>query len=193
MRRSSSTVVGPLAASPFGPAWSLASGSWTVVPGSTSATLPGPNDTFVPIDFARPWNFDTLGISVVAAGSPGDTLRAGLFPDTGDGSAPGVCVLDMGTIDLSTAGAKNLSVTPTLRSAGRWWIGFRRVVAGAPTVRCVTALPAPVPLGTLATPTSGNIGSVASTVVATGPWSLVSAPVIDDTASVAVRFALRGS
>lgn len=63
--------------------------------------------------------FDRIYIKVMTAGSAGAVCRLGIFGDTG--GKPGSVVLDAGTIDATSTGDKEITISQTL-NPGVYWV-----------------------------------------------------------------------
>lgn len=62
---------------------------------------------------------DRLAIEVMSAGSTGAVVRLGIYAD--DAGLPGDLVLDGGTVDATTTGLKELTISQALTSRRRYW------------------------------------------------------------------------
>lgn len=84
-------------------------------------------------DLWRPQTFDRIAIEVTTGVATALT-RLGIYKDDGE-SAPGSLVLDAGTVDCSTTGLKEITISQVLES-GRYWLASVAQTAAA-TLRAV--------------------------------------------------------
>lgn len=96
-----------------------------------------------PIDIQADLTADRIGIEVTTAHATTVT-RVGIYADDPDTGLPGALVLDAGTLDVTTTGFKEATISQLL-SAGRWWLAaVNQGSSGTPVVRSnanVTLLP----------------------------------------------------
>lgn len=88
------------------------------VPSSVSPVLN--NLCVVPVVFQRSVKIDNLGVTVLTAAS-GATIRLGIYGDNGEGY-PLALIIDGGTVDASTTGAKAVSFTAQTLPPGNYWL-----------------------------------------------------------------------
>jgi hypothetical protein len=96
--------------------------------------------------------FDKIGTEISAA-IAASAVRLGIYADTGRGS-PGARVLDAGTVDSSSTGAKELTIATTLQPGLYWLAAVPQ--GGAPTLRALNGTLYPVGAGSLATATGAG-------------------------------------
>jgi hypothetical protein len=113
--------------------------------------------------------FDRIGVDVTAA-IAASLVRLGIYADTGRGS-PGARVLDAGTVDSSTTGAKELVIAQALTFGLYWLVTVGQ--GGAPTLRAHNGTLWPVGAGSLATAVgSGGIFTGLLTAAGAVPGAL---------------------
>jgi hypothetical protein len=109
---------------------SFVSGRWYGYPSATAgvqriqAEMHG-----LPIVIGQAVTLQSIGINVTVAGSTGALARLGIYNDGTDGK-PGTLVLDAGTVDCTTTGAKTIAISQTLQP-GRYWLAC--ALQGSPT------------------------------------------------------------
>ena len=143
--------------------------------GRTTGAVAAGTITFAPFWVGTPASFTRIGTEVTTAGAAGSLLRLGIYRDAGNG-LPGNLVLDAGTIDAATTGAKELTIAQTL-APGLYWLTVLSEV-GSPSVRTVSGVGlTPVGAGSLATATGtqGQAGHY-NTGLAAGSLPAVTAP-----------------
>lgn len=116
----------------------------------------------VPVVFQRAVDIDKLGLSVTTAVAA-STVRMGIYADAGNGY-PGALILDGGTVDSSTTGAKTLSITRTTLPPGTYWLAY--VLQGATGVMLRG-----LPLESIDFPAGTQSGSIAGIMPTPSPVS----------------------
>lgn len=96
--------------------------------------------------------FERIGAEVTTAVAA-SAVRLGVYADTGRGS-PGARILDAGTIDSTTTGAKEITISTTLQP-GLYWL-TTVAQGGAPTMRAHNGTLFPVGAGSLAAATGAG-------------------------------------
>jgi hypothetical protein len=95
---------------------------WEHPPG-TNTTLTLTDGTFIvtPIFFVRPVTLDRIAVRVTTAGSAGSVIRLGIY--SADAAMfPSTLVLDAGTVDSSSTGTKEITISQAL-PFGVYWLG----------------------------------------------------------------------
>lgn len=110
--------------------------------------------TYMPIWLPASSSVDRLGVEVTTVGAAGSVIRVGMYDDDG-GGRPGALLVDAGTVDATTTGAKELTVTQDLASGGVYWLAAVAQVATA-TLRSATGPLLPVGTDTLAAATAAT-------------------------------------
>lgn len=88
--------------------------------GGDAAHSPGQNtECAMRFEVGVPTLFDRIGVEVTT-GSASNVYRLGIRYDTG-ACYPGALLLDAGTVDASSNGAKEITISQTL-AAGIWWV-----------------------------------------------------------------------
>lgn len=113
------------------PTTSLRSGYWYGSPFSgasapTAATLNRVLAT--PMLVGRTTIFQTAAVNISTAASTGGVVRLGIYADDGNG-APGALITDWGTVDATSTGVKNITITNTLAPGLYWLCGVSQVAA----------------------------------------------------------------
>lgn len=104
----------------------------TILGGNTGTGAPGASSLRAsPIDLAAACTADRIGVEVTTLAAS-STVRLGIYADGTDG-LPGTLLLDAGTVDTTTTGFKEITISQAL-TAGRWWLAAVSQGA-APTVR----------------------------------------------------------
>lgn len=98
----------------------------------TSSTVGQNWEQAVPFDVANTITIDRIGIEITTAFAAA-VYRLGIRND--DGGYPGALLLDAGTIDASTTGFKEITISQLL-SAGKYWFTGTSQIAGPINVRC---------------------------------------------------------
>lgn len=142
------TTMADLAAAPafqvaYTPATSVAmpiyrtGGGWASFPiDSGFATAAADNNgqlSFVPVMFPVATTADRIGIEVVTAGSAGSVHRLGIWANSS--GVPGTLLVDAGTVDSTTTGAKELTISQSIAANTLYWAGVAQ--QGNPTTRAV--------------------------------------------------------
>ena len=93
---------------------------------------------FTPLFISSAITIDRIGAEVVSGGVSGTTYRLGVYSSNSN-DEPGSLLLDAGTIDTSTTGLKQITISLTL-SAGLYYIcGANQGSAGTPTMRIMNS------------------------------------------------------
>ena len=87
---------------------------------------------FTPLIVGRAAVLDRLGVAVQTAGAAGAVVRLGIYSDLN--GKPDSLVLDAGTVDTTTTGAKEITISQSV-SLGRYWLAAVAQVATS-TVYC---------------------------------------------------------
>lgn len=77
-----------------------------------------------PISFAETVTVDRIGMTITTAGSAGNFARLGIYASGADGLPTGTPVIDAGTIDTTTAGVKELTVSQVLTAGVVYWLCY---------------------------------------------------------------------
>lgn len=111
-----------------------------------TSAAPGAGTIFYVMQYIyTPVTFVSIGINVTALGT-GSTVRLGLYQVNQAAFTPTTRIADYGTVDTSTTGAKEITVSQAIASAG-WW-AFAYLAAGtAPTVSVATSSSTPHNIG----------------------------------------------
>lgn len=96
-------------------------------PSRTTFTLPVNRLFFVPFPIATERAIDRIAFEVTTGGTAGSVGRLGIYAD--DDGNPGALLLDAGTVDTTSTGAKEIAVAETL-DAGLSWLAIVAQVAG---------------------------------------------------------------
>jgi hypothetical protein len=144
-----------------------------------------------PFWVGQPMSFDRIGAEIttlIAASS----VRLGIYADNGRGS-PGALIVNAGTIDSSSTGAKELVIATNLQPGLYWPCVVPQ--GGAPTMRAHNGTLFPVGAGSLATATgSGGIFSGVVTAAGAVPGALpASFPAITNYQAFSPLVALRSA
>ncbi len=142
-----------------------------------------------PFWVGQPTSFDKIGVEVTTAVAA-SAVRLGIYADNGRGN-PGARIVDAGTVDSSTTGAKELTIAVTLQPGLYWLVSVAQ--GGAPTLRALNGTLYPVGAGSLATATgSGGIFTGLITAAGSVPGALPSAyPAISNYQAFSPVIALR--
>ncbi len=124
----------------------LRAGAWFGAAGSNTHQLSADRLYAAYVAAPRDVVVDRVGVSVYAADS-GKTLWLGLYADDDRDGCPDRLVLDAGTVDVSTAGDKEIAVDVQLH-AGSYYIAF--LGDGTPQLSANTAPRTRTPLGMIA-------------------------------------------
>lgn len=92
---------------------------------------------FVSLLVARPITIDRVGINVAVAGS-GGTTNAGIALYSSDNMIPNKVLADFGTVDISTTGAKTITINQTL-APGFYFFAYNNGATSAPFINATTA------------------------------------------------------
>lgn len=131
--------------------------------GRTTASLAAGTVCAHPFWVGQTTSFDRIGANVttnVAA----TTVLLGIYADNGRGS-PGARIIDAGTIDSSTTGAKELTISRLLLP-GLYWLACAPL-GGAPTLQAFNGQLYPVGVGSLATAVGAG-GNTSGVITAAG-------------------------
>lgn len=97
---------------------------------SSSTAAPGQNNAYyVYIPIAESCTLDRIGIEVTA-GAASSTVRLGLYAAGADGK-PGTLLVDAGTVDTSTTGVKEATISQAVTAPGVWACAVRQTANGA--------------------------------------------------------------
>ncbi|MEU8334805.1 hypothetical protein [Micromonospora tulbaghiae] len=150
-------------------------GRYYTVPASGKATATIPNGdgalACTPFYVGQVRAFDRIGIEITTAAAS-TNVRLGIYADNG-GGLPGALVLDAGTVDASTTGAKELTISTGLLAAGLYWVAAVPQ-GGSPTFRALAGAAWQIGVTSLAAVTSSVVYGGGSTVAAAVPGALPS-------------------
>lgn len=125
----------------------------------------------------HPGTLDRIGVEVTTA-QASTTVRLGIYGTSTDGLPTGAPILDAGTVDASTTGFKEITVSQAISAAGWYWLSataqggsgadvqVRRIIGGtrqpvaAIATRIVDASPAVVGIRTMGGTTSGALPTI---------------------------------
>lgn len=108
--------------------WTFKSGYYYYPPSRPADTTYSPVQSLIyliPFPVGSPATFDRIGIEIVT-GVATSVVRLGIYNDSG--RVPGTLLLDAGTVDSSTNGAKEITINQTL-SVGLYWLAAVMQVA----------------------------------------------------------------
>lgn len=77
-----------------------------------------------PISFAETVTVDRIGMTITTAGSAGNFVRLGIYASGADGLPTGVPILNAGTVDTTTTGVKELTVSQVLTAGVVYWLCY---------------------------------------------------------------------
>ena len=122
-------LLSPLLSSEDAGAYDVVAAGEYITPPTSTNTSTRSNGTLhmTPLTLASAITIDRIAIEVTGAGTAGSVCRLGLYSD--DGGKPGALLVDAGTVDTTTTGVKEVTVSQVL-SAGRVWLAA--VQQGAP-------------------------------------------------------------
>lgn len=124
----------PATGSYFGLLWNTGTG--------TTSTIPAGNENAMPVMFGRSFSLDRIGVEVTTLAAA-TVMRLGLRADDGT-FKPGNLITEWtagGTIDVSTTGIKELTISTAFTAFIRYWlcykveganVGMRGITAGWP-------------------------------------------------------------
>lgn len=97
---------------------------WFAVPAGQGTSIAAVQSLLcvIPVVFQRAVSIDKLGVTV-ATGAASNVIRMGIYADNGIGY-PGALIVDGGTLDASTAGAKAVSFTKITLPPGTYWLAY---------------------------------------------------------------------
>jgi hypothetical protein len=140
---------------------------------STGTTAPGAGTLrAMPLDLAASATLDRIGVEVTTAAAS-TTAELAIYNHDATTDRPGTLLLDAGSIDTSTTGFKELTISQTL-AAGRWWLASLPL-GGAATFRSNANLAAGFNLITPLTQAELN-GNAAGALVSAGRTGLSALP-----------------
>lgn len=122
---------------------------------------------YTPVEIATPITVDRIGISCTSLVNP-STVRLGIYASAANGY-PGALILDAGTVDTSTTGVKEITISQAI-TARRFWLAAV-AQTGTPTTRVATAGKM-FGLGFMSTFSSGVGPTTNSALIATNPDSI---------------------
>lgn len=161
--------------------------------GNTTGTVSVAVGSFTMCNMVIPYpgiTIDRIAVEVTTAVA-GATPRLGIYGSTSEG-LPGSLIADFGTVDGSTTGVKELTVSQAL-PAGRIWLVAAQQGSAACTLRGVTGIDWTVPLtGSLATLFSSSINgyqSLGTSTTGAFPATAPSVQVSGSNAKILVRMA----
>lgn len=96
-------------------------------PGTSTVTLAINTLYFYPVIIRKSLTFDGIGVNVGTAGT-GASPRLGIYGRDSNG-LPSNLIIDSGTVDASTTGAKPLTMSNTTLKAGVYWLAILTNVA----------------------------------------------------------------
>ncbi|MEU7170314.1 hypothetical protein ABZ949_02335 [Micromonospora tulbaghiae] len=122
----------------------------------TTAVIPNGDGSLcgAPFFVGQPRGFDRIGVEVTTAAAA-TNVRLGIYADTG-GGLPGALVLDAGTVDASTTGTKELTISTGLLAPGEYWLAAV-AQGGSPTFRALSGSAWPIGITTLAAATASVV------------------------------------
>ena len=124
---------------------------------------------YLPVEFGAPLTIDRLGVSITTAGA-GSTVRLGIYASAANGY-PGALLLDAGTIDSSTTGLKEITMSLAVR-AGRYWLAAAAQGGTPPSTRIVTNSKMSAMSGFVTTFTGGAGPTTPTLLVGTNPTQI---------------------
>jgi hypothetical protein len=114
------------------------SGFYMTMPGSVNTSAPGVGYmTAMPL-YVPACTIDRIGAEVTVAGTAGSVVRLGIYADSGS-MTPGALILDAGTIDATTTGYKEITISQALSAGFVWFVACVQVAAA--TIRVTGSTP----------------------------------------------------
>lgn len=96
--------------------------------------------------FPEGYTLTKLGLEVTVAGGASSVVRLGVYKTGSDGN-PGDLLVDGGTIDASTTGTKEVTISQVIPTSGWYWVcAAAQADASTPTIRAVRRTDGPGPL-----------------------------------------------
>lgn len=123
---------------------------------------------YMPVEFGAPFTIDRLGVSVTTLAAS-SVVRIGIYNSAANGF-PGTLLLDAGTIDSSTTGLKEITVSQAVKIGRYWMAGVAQV--GTPTTRVITNSKMSGGIGFLSTFTGGSGPTTVTLLVGTNPTNI---------------------
>lgn len=141
---------------------------------------------YVPMPIPRSLTIDRIGVEVTASATGSPLIRLGIYEDSS--GAPGTLILDAGTVDASTTGFKEITISQALTAGMVWLVLAQQGGTSNGAVRA-TRYATHVSI-----PSSGySLYEAAAWVDANATTGALaaSAPAMNDVVSAAPRFMLR--
>lgn len=115
-------------------------GSWTNSGAATDANNLVGHMCACPVYVKGSWTADRIAVNVATAAATA-VFRMGIYNSAADGR-PGTLVVDGGTVDASTTGAKNASISQAVTQGVYWLVAVPQVVlARFSAINALTAYP----------------------------------------------------
>mgnify|MGYP002737179692 CR=1 FL=1 len=125
--------------------WSNALSTEFIYAGAATTTLVMTESRMVALPFFVPngRSIDRIAVNVSTAGGTGSVIRLGIYADSN--GVPGSLILDAGTIDSSSTGTKEITISATKLTGGRVWLAAcqQGAAATSATLRAVNQISFP--------------------------------------------------